>query len=94
MEKIFNKIKTPLKLTALSLVASLFLFASADICGGKGFGFPMRFIYPFCAEGKFPISLVGLSVDFIYHFTLWFVILFLWEDLKETWRMFRRKPVK
>jgi hypothetical protein len=90
-----NKKRTlkALKLTALSLITSLFLYKSTSRCGAVSYGLPKDFIQTYCSCGNhfLPIDLIGLVFDIFYHAMLWYSLLYLWQDAKETWGMMRGK---
>lgn len=93
MKSIFQKIKTPLKLSLASLITTVFLHTSNSSCGSQRFGLPLRFIRTHCdcSEHLFPIDIMNLSIDMAYHMVAWSIIIYLWEDTKETWKMFKNK---
>lgn len=84
-----SKLIRPFKLTILSLLISIFLFESKRSCGSIAYGMPKKFFQSFCECGKhsFPIDFLGLGVDLMYHFLIWYALIYLWQDAKETWRM-------
>jgi hypothetical protein len=40
-----------------------------------------------CAKHTMPVDLVGVAINLIYHFVIWYSILYLWQDAKDTWVM-------
>ncbi len=92
-KKQIKKYSIPLKLTVFSNIALLFLRERSSSCGSKSYGFPADFIQTYCrcSEHIFPIDVLGLGVDLAYHFVIWFAVLYLWQDAKETWAMVSRK---
>ena len=90
-KSIIQKINLPFKLSVLSLICTVFLHASTSSCESKGYGLPVEFIQSYCTCGShnFPIHFLGLGIDLVYHFVIWFSVLYLWQDTKETWGMIK-----
>ena len=85
MKSFIQKIKTPFKLSVISIIATIFLHESKSSCGSKGYGLPAEFInsYCTCRSHSFPMDFISLGIDIVYHFVIWFSILYLWQDAKE-----------
>lgn len=91
-----KRIRTPFKLMVLSLIISLFLHESKTGCSRLGYGLPMNFFYSYCECGRhpMPIDFIGIVVDVVYHFIIWYSVVYLWQDAKETWQMIRGEKSK
>jgi len=81
--------KPSFKLSLFSNLVLLFLHEEKNSCGNSSYGLPAEFInsYCDCAEHNIPIDFSALIINLLYHFVIWYSILYLWEDAKETWAM-------
>jgi hypothetical protein len=80
-------IKKSFQLTIVSNIIMLFLSEEKNRCGNRSYGFPTDAIHSFCScpEHALPIDFSALAINLVYHFVIWFSMLYLLQDAKETW---------
>ena len=91
VKRFCDNLKLPLKLSTVSLLVTIFITQSSSKCGSNRFGLPLRFIRSHCdcAEHVIPIDFIYLGIDILYHVIIWYVLIYLWQDVQETWHMIR-----